>query len=207
MRADQPLVAFFGDSHTAGVGDSTGLGWVGRVMQASREAGFSLDHHNFGVRGERSVEVLDRWQRQAFQPNEGAAASAAVFAVGANDASDEFALAISDKTSCAALTATLDGAICAGLAVFCVGPAPVGDSSQIDRILHLSARFATLCLSRGVPYAPLAPPLQSSQIWIEQIARCDGAHPDAAGYQLMAEIILTQGWLDWLRTWARSAPG
>ncbi|WP_366929047.1 GDSL-type esterase/lipase family protein [Gordonia sp. (in: high G+C Gram-positive bacteria)] len=53
-------VCFFGDSFVAGLGDSTGLGWVGRVSVAARAAGHRLTSYNLGVRRETSVQVVGR---------------------------------------------------------------------------------------------------------------------------------------------------
>lgn len=56
MSAREIHVLFFGDSHTVGVGEPSGLGWVGLIVAATHAAGISLVAYNLGVRGETSRE-------------------------------------------------------------------------------------------------------------------------------------------------------
>jgi lysophospholipase L1-like esterase len=42
LRTAEIHVLFFGDSHTVGVGDPSGLGWVGRVVAATHAEGIPL---------------------------------------------------------------------------------------------------------------------------------------------------------------------
>ncbi|WP_298591436.1 GDSL-type esterase/lipase family protein [uncultured Kocuria sp.] len=53
-------VCFVGDSFVAGIGDSTGLGWVGRVTAAGLARGLRLTTYNLGVRRETSVQIGQR---------------------------------------------------------------------------------------------------------------------------------------------------
>ncbi|WP_375388297.1 SGNH/GDSL hydrolase family protein [uncultured Amnibacterium sp.] len=53
-------VCFAGDSLTAGTGDETSLGGVGRVTAAGIAAGLDLTSYNLGVRGATSVQVVRR---------------------------------------------------------------------------------------------------------------------------------------------------
>jgi acyl-CoA thioesterase-1 len=81
-------VLFFGDSHTVGVGDPSGLGWVGRVIAASHAAGVPLVAYNLGIRRETSQDVLRRWQVDA-EARSYPVDTKVVFAVGANDTTEE----------------------------------------------------------------------------------------------------------------------
>ncbi|MDQ3850891.1 MAG: GDSL-type esterase/lipase family protein, partial [Actinomycetota bacterium] len=58
-------VLFVGDSFVAGVGDESGLGWVGRVVAASYAGGHPITAYNLGVRGETSHDVAQRWRAEA----------------------------------------------------------------------------------------------------------------------------------------------
>jgi acyl-CoA thioesterase I len=64
MDADHRIL-FFGDSFVAGVGDPTGLGWVGRVVAASHDAGRPLTAYNLGVRRDTATDVAARWRAEA----------------------------------------------------------------------------------------------------------------------------------------------
>jgi len=77
-------VLFFGDSFVAGVGDPTGLGWVGRVVAASHAAGAAMTAYNLGVRGETSVEVAVRWRAESRPRMVADAGYGVVFSFGVN---------------------------------------------------------------------------------------------------------------------------
>jgi acyl-CoA thioesterase-1 len=83
---------------------------------------------------------------------------------------------------------------------FVVGPAAVDDEAANDRIAALSAAFAALCSRREVPFVPLVDDLRHSELWQDELAAGDGAHPGSAGYEEMARLILAGGWIDWLRS-------
>ena len=115
---------------------------VGRVVAASYAAGISLVGYNLGVRRQTSRDVLQRWRDEA-EPRSYPAATTAVFAVGANDTAEEDGvLRVEASDSVQALAVLLQQAEEAGLPAMAVGPAPVGDRSQTERIVALSGRFA-----------------------------------------------------------------
>jgi acyl-CoA thioesterase I len=91
----------------------------------------------------------------------------------------------------------------AGLPALVVGPAPVGDEQQMSRIVDLSDRFASLCSQLGVPFVEVATRLRQSEVWREEIAASDEAHPGAAGYEELARIVLDSDWLGWVGTKVR----
>jgi len=193
-------VLFFGDSHTLGVGDPSGLGWVGRVVAASHAAGVPLVAYNLGIRRETSQDVLRRWRGDA-EARSYAVATKVVFAVGANDTTEEDGvLRVEPGESGEALAALLRQADAAGLPALVVGPAPVGGRQQMQRIAKLSDRFAEVCEQMSVPFVNLSPHLTRSETWKKEIAASDEAHPAAAGYEEIARIVLDSGWLGWLGT-------
>jgi hypothetical protein len=57
LSAGEVHVLFFGDSHTVGVGDPSGLGWVGRVVAASHAAGTPLVSHTTSAFAARRQEM------------------------------------------------------------------------------------------------------------------------------------------------------
>jgi hypothetical protein len=55
-------ICFIGDSLVNGVGDPTGLGWVGRVATAARRRGHDITAYNLGIRRDTSGDIAVRWQ-------------------------------------------------------------------------------------------------------------------------------------------------
>jgi acyl-CoA thioesterase I len=197
LSAAEVHVLFFGDSHTVGVGDPSGLGWVGRVVAASHAAGISLVAYNLGIRRQTSRDVLRRWRDEA-KARSYPADTKVVFAVGANDTTEQdgtIRMAVTESVE--TLAALLQQSKAAGLPAMVVGPAPVGDQQQMERIADLSDRFVDVCEQMEVPFVNVATPLRQSETWGEEIAASDEAHPAAAGYEELARIVLDSGWLSW----------
>jgi len=189
-------VLFFGDSFVAGTGDPSGLGWVGRVVAASFQAGVSLTAYALGVRGQTSVAVAARWYAEAVARLDPDCDCRVVFALGTNDSGSA---AIKPERSVQTLATVLAEAADQGLPAFVVGPAPVGDPSRDDRLVALSASFAELAAQRGVPFVDVIEALRASQAWTGEAAAGDGAHPAAGGYEQFARLVLAGGFVDWLR--------
>jgi acyl-CoA thioesterase I len=42
--------------------------------------------------------------------------------------------------------------------------------------------------------------LLAAEVWMTQVMAGDGAHPSAEGYGAFADLVLADGWLDWLRS-------
>ncbi len=202
MSAAEVHVLFFGDSRTVGVGDPSGLGWIGRVAAASHAAGIGLVPYNLGVRGEMSKDVLRRWQTEA-RTRSSELETKVVFAVGANDTTEEDgAVRCEVAESVETLAALLRQSEYAGMSAMVVGPAPVGDERQMERIAQLSHRYAELCKQNSVPFVNVEAALRRSETWRKEIAS-DEAHPAAVGYEELAGIVLDSGWLSWVRVAAR----
>lgn len=195
---------FFGDSLVAGVGDPTGVGWVGRVVAVSFASGLGLTAYNLGIRGETSEQVASRWRAEAIPRLLAGADCRIVLSFGANDTSIEHdRMRVDADHSLGALATILDEAATMGLPTLVLGPAPVDDPEQNRRIHGLSVSFAEVCAEPGVPFVSVIEPLLASPVWMEQVAVGDGAHPGAEGYDALAHLVLAGGWLDWLRAEAR----
>ncbi len=192
-------VLFFGDSLVAGVGDPAGLGWVGRIVGASYAAGMPLTAHNLGVRGETSVQVAARWPQETRARLLPSADTRLVVSFGANDTTVEAGQRrVEEPDSLRALEEILGRAAALALPVLVVGPAPVDDAKQNRRIQSLSVAFGAACAQRGVRFVGVFDALLASDAWCEQVSRGDGAHPGARGYQVLAELVLAGGWIEWL---------
>lgn len=190
-------VLFFGDSFVAGTGDPTGLGWVGRVVAASFEAGVPLTAYPLGVRGQTSVAIAARWYAEAVPRLDPDCDCRVVFALGTNDSG---AAAITPQRSLQTLATVLAEAADLGLPAFVVGPGPIGDPARDDGLVALSASFAELAGQRGVPLVSVIEALRASQSWTGEAAAGDGAHPAAGGYEELARLVLAGGFVDWLRS-------
>ncbi len=75
-----------------------------------------------------------------------------------------------------------------------IGPPPVADPVQNDRIAALDGRFA----EAAFPYVSVFDALLAEPGWMREVRLGDGAHPGAEGYDLLAELVLP-AWHAWLR--------
>ena len=194
-------VLFFGDSHVVGAGDPTGLGWVGRVVAASFQAGLPITGYNLGVRGETSLQVAARWRQETRPRLLMGADTRLVVSFGVNDTTAvDGRSRVAAESSCDALADILERAQTIAVPVLVVGPAPVDDAAQNQRIEALSASFAYVCARSNAPFVSVVDGLLASSSWCEQVVRGDGAHPAAAGYESLAQLVLAGGWFDWFRS-------
>jgi acyl-CoA thioesterase-1 len=188
-----------GDSLVAGVGDPSGSGWVGRVVAASYGRGLPLTAYNLGVRAETSEQVAARWRSEALPRLAADIDGRIVMSFGANDTTIEHGrLRVAPERSCSALARILDGATALGLVSLVIGPAPIDDAQQNERIRALSASFSEVCSNASVRFIGVVEQLLATGIWMTQVMAGDGAHPGAEGYDVLADLIMAAGWTDWL---------
>ena len=83
------------------------------------------------------------------------------------------------------------------LRVLMIGPPPVADRVQNRRIAALDAQFAAVCAETGAPYVTVFAPLRDAPVWMDEVAAGDGAHPAAAGYDLLTDLV-EPAWQEWL---------
>ncbi|MFD9598004.1 GDSL-type esterase/lipase family protein [Kitasatospora sp. NPDC059973] len=196
-------ICFIGDSFTQGVGDPEYRGWVGRVLQETgRAAPAELTAFNLGVRRNTSSDVLRRiWPELDARTLPGAD-NRLVVSVGSNDATPQDGGPRVAPARCLAdLTAILDGARERGLGVLVVGPPPVTcwGRDHLEPLLDLAGRIAGLCSERGVPFVDVTAALAADRVWAAEAAAGDGAHPGAGGYRVLADLVLSGGWRDFVR--------
>ncbi|MCA0143595.1 GDSL-type esterase/lipase family protein [Blastococcus sp. LR1] len=198
-------VCFVGDSFVAGVGDPEHRGWVGRLCARSADAGRPLTAYNLGVRRETSADVLARWHaecspRLALGEDRRVVISLGVNDTTVDDTSVEFGgVRVAPDSSVAALSALLDGVAGEGWSALVVGPPPIADADQNRRIGALDLRFAELCAARDAPYVSVFGSLAECPVWCREVATGDGAHPGAAGYQRLADVVWP-AWSAWTET-------
>jgi len=195
---DDLRVCFLGDSFVAGVGDPECLGWVGRLTARTHRGGQPSTAYNLGVRRETSRDVLDRWHAECRPRLTAGGAGRIVVSVGVNDTTIEGrGPRVVPAASAAHLDDLLAGAAAAGWPALVVGPPPVTDQAQIARLQVLDEVFAGVCVERGVGYVRVLDGLLSTGPWMREVAAGDGAHPGAAGYGQLADL-LWPTWSVWL---------
>lgn len=192
-------VCFVGDSFVAGVGDPEHLGWVGRLCADSERAGLPLTRYVLGVRRQTTAEVAERWAAECRPRLAGGEWEArVVLSTGVNDTTEvDGAPRLVPDQSVAALAAMLTGAADTGWSALVVGPPAVADDAQNRRILDVDDRFAQTCAEHGVPYVGVAAALVADPVWRADVAAGDGAHPGAAGYAVLADLVRPH-WQRWL---------
>ena len=79
-----------------------------------------------------------------------------------------------------------------------VGPPPPLEDELNQRLASLSQQLTLVCESMKVPYLEVFTSLQHMQVEKEEVASNDGAHPRAAGYALLAQLV--QEWSCW-KSW------
>ncbi len=199
-RQGDHRICFIGDSFVQGACDPECRGWVGRVSAAAREAGFDVTVYNLGVRRDTSRDILARWEKECSPRLPADCSAYAVFSFGSNDMTEEQGtLRVSEAESVANFSSIVLGAK-VKYQVLVVGPAPVGESAQDDRILRLSGLYERAAEELSVPYLAIARTLSASPLWLREVRANDGSHPGADGYRLIASMVL-----EWPSWWFKSA--
>ena len=189
---------FVGDSFVAGVGDPQHRGWVGRLAERAHRVGAPITAYNLGVRRDTSDDILRRWADEVAVRRAAGAQERLVVSFGVNDTTDDGrATRVVPEYSVANLHTLLADAAATGLPALMVGPPPVADRVQNRRIAALDAQFAAVCAETGAPYVTVFAPLRDAPVWMDEVAAGDGAHPAAAGYDLLTDLV-EPAWQEWL---------
>jgi lysophospholipase L1-like esterase len=197
-------ICFFGDSMVNGTGDDACLGWVGRACAAARRDGRDVTCYNLGIRRDTSADVLARWRGEAEVRLPPEYDGRLVFSFGANDCcpgEENGGVRVAPARALANAEAILTEAI-AWHPTLMVGPLPICDAAVDRRTADLSTGFASLCARLGIPYLAVFHLAASSEAWTREVAAGDGAHPNEAGYSVVAEAF--KRWAPW-RSWIEVA--
>ena len=206
MRSPDVRIAFVGDSFTAGVGDPTALGWVGRVVARARAAGWDLTGYGLGVRRQTTPEAERRLVPEVLPRLRDGDAHGVVLGTGVNDTTVEHGGRRTPAAdSVAALDRVVNAATVRAWPLLVVGPALVGDPGQNERIGELSQLLGAHCAHRGVGYVEVAAALAGDDGWTREVRSVDGAHPAAAGYARLAELVWP-AFSSWLTGLAAAPP-
>ena len=191
-------ICFVGDSFVNGTGDETALGWAGRLCASAAKRGVPVTYYNLGVRRNTSKDILMRWENEVAHRLPDTCDGRVVVSCGVNDTVvEDGKVRIRPEESCANLRAILDGA--RKHKVILVGPPPVDDDQQNERIRSLSDAFAREAGRLGVPFIELFSALAADNAYIQEISSGDGAHPGGNGYTTIAAIISSSPswWFHW----------
>lgn len=205
-------IGFVGDSITHGTGDETLLGWPYRVGQAEVGRGHDVTVYNLGIRADTSELVEERWEAECRARLKPVFNCATVFAIGVNDSAHEKSATLDGRRvgldrSIRIISDMLATARDIG-PVLWVGPTPViEDMMPIDRIPGVvydfrneaievySRAYSEKALEMEIPYLDLYSALKDDADWDAALRASDGLHPNAAGYDIMADLICD--WPGW----------
>lgn len=181
-------ICFVGDSFVNGTGDEAALGWAGRLCAGVNGGGTQLTYYNLGIRRDTSEDILRRWRQECERRLPASAEGRIVFSFGVNDTVLEAGTPrIAPDHSVANLRQLLREA--ATYPLLLVGPPPVSDPVQNERIRVLSDAYAREAAAAGVPFVELLRPLLGDEHYLREIAGNDGSHPQGSGYARMATLI------------------
>ena len=191
-------ICFVGDSFTAGTGDETALGYVGRITASAWGRRVATTSYNLGIRRDTSADIRRRAEAEVLARLVAASGDthAVVFCFGAND------VTLEDGMPRVPLEATLDNAAAllgwsaARWTTLMLGPPPaLHDAGHDARTAALSPELAAVAAAVQVPFLPLHASLSGNGAWRHGAAKGDGIHPDSAGYAAMAALI--EAWAPW----------
>ena len=181
-------ICFIGDSLVNGTGDEAAIGWAGRLCAMANASDIPVTYYNLGIRRNTSKDILLRWESECALRLPDSCDGRIVLSCGVNDTAIENGkVRVNSVESCANVRAILRGA--KQYTVIMVGPPPVLDDEQNERIESLSLAFARETKALGVPYIDLFSALCSDDAYKREVAGNDGAHPRSEGYSKMARII------------------
>jgi acyl-CoA thioesterase-1 len=169
--------------------------WTGRVCAAANRRGFVVTGYNLGIRRDTSGDIKARWQEEVDRRQDPQADNRLVFSFGVNDTTEEVGgLRIQPSTSLANAHDILGRAQHTG-SVLLIGPSPVADAAQNERIAHFSMALSELAAGLSIPFLAVFDALYTGGNWMNELHNGDGSHPDAGGYAQLASLVLQ--WPAW----------
>lgn len=181
------VICFIGDSLTQGIGDEYAMGWVGRLARLSFaqdvQRSRTLTVCNLGLRSDSSLRIAARWREESDRrrrPNED---MAFVFSFGAADGLHKIPHEETLRASREILTTT------AGLGrTLYIAPPPAHDPDWSAHIENVGQHLRGICDEIAVPTFDFHAPLAANASYMASLV-ADGIHPNAAGYEQMAELL------------------
>ena len=184
-------IAIFGDSIAAGEVDPDNGGWAGRLRAAVRSADSRARVFNFGVSGDDSASLLERFQPQCMASSP----SKLVIGIGINDTkhagdssrvdSLRYSLNV-EKLISQALEVTRDVTFIGLTRVDESRTTPISRAPltifENELIIAHDTVLQSVCHNRSMGYIPMFDLLTEGDL-------ADGLHPNSAGHQKMFERI------------------
>ncbi len=185
----QVRLAVLGDSFVAGIGDPEHRGWVGRVAATLMDEGQPVTCYALGVRRQTTAEVLARARHELAPRLLPETRNGVIVSTGVNDTQkDEGRRRLSLQGSVETLQELLSISKLYAQALV-VGPPPVANRDHNDRIVVLSDTFSKVCAKREIGFIETCRPLLGDAAWSAEVSSGDGAHPGAAGYAALADVV------------------
>jgi acyl-CoA thioesterase-1 len=189
MTSSDIRICFLGDSYVQGTGDEECLGWAGRLCARARQTGHNITYYNLGVRRETSADIARRWLAECEPRLLPITENYVVFSFGANDVS----LIDGQRRVAEAETLThLQTMLLAAKKryhVLIVGSPPAADDAHNRRLGQLSERMEGVAAGLEIPWIATLPALINDVSWSHEVRGNDGAHPRAAGYAHLAQLV------------------
>lgn len=201
------IICFFGDSILAGAGDEESLGWPARLCARARRAGHSVTGYNLGVNAETAGDIARRWCDEYRRRCPAGLLAATVFGFGSNDATleEDGSPRLTCDESLDFARNMLSEALTLG-PVLWIGPTPIDEAFQPRRVATGELRskrnavtaayneaYREAAAELSVPFLDLFAALEADPRWLRQLH--DGVHPNAAGYDRLADLI--GAWAPW----------
>jgi lysophospholipase L1-like esterase len=213
QRRSFSRICFIGDAFTVGAGDETGLGWVGRVVQAEWARNHDVTAYNLGIRAESTRAIRHRWRAECEARLLHGSNGRFVFMFGGNDAKEVDGTGVEVP-----LEESVDNAraILSEVVTWCptlwISLIPMSETKPYPRLLpgspeyrfdnqrqeQYTQRYAEVAADLGVPFLDVHTPLMQDPEWEQLTQMGDGSNPNAKGYAKLAGLILS--WPAW-RAW------
>lgn len=185
---DDIRICFIGDSLINGTGDEEKLGWAGRLCANLHSQGIPVTYYNLGIRRDTSRDILQRLEAESTLRLPKFCDARIVISCGVNDTVIEnSSLRVTPEESLENIRDILRSA--KKYKAILIGPPPVDDDEQNERIKLLSKAFACEASAQGVPYIDIFSTLVSDISYRQEISNNDGSHPRGDGYTKIADII------------------
>lgn len=189
-------ICYVGDSFVNGTGDPNKLGWTGRLSASVQNNNLDITHYNLGIRRETSEDILKRWEVECDSRLPQVSENIVVFSFGVNDT------VIENGQRRVSLESSIENAKTILLNaskkydVIMIGMPPIDNDEQNERIKELDDKYQELCKNLNIPYLSIFNRLVYNEIWKDEVALNDGAHPRDKGYEILADLI--KNWSGWV---------
>ncbi len=206
-------ICFIGDAFTVGAGDETGLGWVGRVVQAEWERNHDVTAYNLGIRADSTRAIRPRWRAECEARLPPGCNGRLVFMFGGNDAKEvvEDGVEVPIEESVDNARTILSEAI-AWYPTLWISLIPMSETKPYPQLLPNSPayrfdnqrqadytqRYAEVARELGVPFLDVHTVLMQDPEWEQLTQIGDGSNPNAKGYAKLAAFISSwDAWRHW----------